>query len=48
MFFSQSANWNFAETRDNVAETQRLTRVSSSGYMSFIHVSVANQMTQPD
>lgn len=43
----ESADWNVAETHD-VAETQRLTCVSGSGYMSFIHVSVAAVMTEPD
>ena len=44
----ESADWNVAETHDNVAETQRLTCVSGSGYMSFIHVSVAADTTEPD
>ena len=32
----------------NVAEIQRLTRVCCSGYMSFIHVSVAAVTAEPD
>ena len=36
-----SVNLNVAQTRDSVAETQRQTRVSVSGYITVSHVSVA-------
>ena len=44
----ESADCNVAETRENVAETQRLTCVSGGGYTPFIPVSVAAVMTEPD
>ena len=37
-----------AETRDSVAETQRQTRVSVSGYIKVFHVSVAAFTTEPE
>ena len=36
-----SVNLNMVETRDSIAETQRQTRVSISGYITVSHVSVA-------
>ena len=36
------------ETRDSVAETQRQTRVSVSGYITVSHVSVAAFSTEPE
>ena len=39
---------NIAETRGTVAETQRLTRVSVSGYITVSHVSVAAFSTEPE
>jgi len=37
-----------AETRDSVAETQRQTCVSVSGYITVFHVSVASFTTETD
>ena len=37
----ESVNLNMAEIRDSVAETQRQTRVSVSGYVTVFHVSIA-------
>ena len=36
------------ETRDSVAETQRQTRVSVSGYITVSHASVAAFSTEPE
>ena len=44
----ESVNLNMAETRDSVAETQRQTRVSVSGYITVFHVSVAAFTTETD
>ena len=43
-----SVNLNMVETRDSVAETQRQTRVSVSGYITVSHVSVAAFSTEPE
>ena len=43
-----SVNLNIVETRDAVAETQRQTRVSVSGYITVSHVSVAAFSTEPE
>ena len=43
-----SVNLNMVETRDSVAETQRQTRVSVSGYITVCHVSVAAFSTEPE
>ena len=42
-----SVNVNMVETRDSVAETQRQTRVSVSGYITVSHVSVAVFSREP-
>ena len=46
--YQESGNLNIAETRGTVAETQRLTRVSVSGYITVSHVSVAAFSTEPE
>ena len=46
--YQESGNLNIAETRGTVAETQRLTRVSVSGYVAVSHVSVAAFSTEPE
>ena len=46
--YQESGNLNIAETRGTVAETQRLTRVSISGYIAVSHVSVAAFSTEPE
>ena len=43
-----SVKLNMVETRDSVAETQRQTRVSVSGYITVSHVSVAAFSTEPE
>ena len=43
-----SVNLNIGETRDAVAETQRQTSVSVSGYITVSHVSVAAFSTEPE
>ena len=43
-----SVNLNMVETRDSVAETQRQTRVSVSGYITVSHVSVAAFSTEQE
>ena len=44
--YQGSGDLNIAETRGTVAETQRLTRVSVSGYITIFHVSVAAFSTE--
>ena len=46
--YQESGKLNIAETRWTVAETQRLTRVSVSGYVAVSHVSVAAFSTEPE
>ena len=46
--YQESGNLNIAETQGTVAETQRLTRVSVSGYITVSHVSVAAFSTEPE
>ena len=46
--YQESGNLNIAETPGTVAETQRLTRVSVSGYITVSHVSVAMFSTEPE
>ena len=46
--YQESGNLNIAETQRTVAETQRLTRVSVSGYITVSHVSVAAFSTEPE
>jgi len=46
--YQESGNLNIAETRGTVAETQRLTSVSVSGYITISHVSVAAFSTEPE
>ena len=46
--YQESGNLNIAETRGTVAETQRLTRVSVSGYVAVSHVSVAAFSKEPE
>ena len=43
-----SVNLNMVETLDSVAETQRQTRVSVSGYITVSRVSVAAFSTEPE
>ena len=43
-----SVNLNMVETLDSVAETQRQTRVSVSGYITVSHVFVAAFSTEPE
>ena len=43
-----SVNLNMVETHDSVAETQRQTGVSVSGYITVSHVSVAAFSTEPE
>ena len=44
--YQESGNINIAETRGTVVETQRLTRVSVSVYITVSHVSVAAFSTE--
>ena len=46
--YQESGNINIAETRGTVVETQRLTRVSVSVYITVSHVSVAAFSTEPE
>ena len=46
--YQESGNLNIAETRGTVAETQRLTHISVSGYVTVSHVSVAAFSTEPE
>ena len=46
--YQESGNLNIAETRGTIAETQRLTRVSVSGYITVSHVSVAAFSMEPE
>ena len=46
--YQESVNGNVVEICETVAETRRLTRVSASGLVTFTHVSVAADTTEPD
>ena len=46
--YEESGNLNIAETQGTVAETQRLTCVSVSGYITVSHVSVDAFLTEPE